>query len=177
MEKTIVYYYSKKGNNRFLAEKIADNLKCDIEEIRPRLNVFILILVGFTAGIRKLKKLPESYDRVILCGPVFVGKFIAPLKQFLAKYKKQIHELVFVTCCGSGFEQKDKKFGHGLVFNLIREMLGDKCVHCEAFPITMVVPEDKREDPDSVMKTRLSGENFKDEIAERFAGFIKSVSS
>lgn len=104
-----------------------------------------------------------------------MGKLIAPLKQLLAKYKSQIHKLVFVTCCGSGFEQKDKKFGHGLVFNKVKDILGDKCVHYEAFPITLVVPEDKREDPDSVMKTRLSEENFKGEIAERFDRFISAL--
>ncbi len=175
MKKTIVYYYSKKGNNRFLAEKITDELKCEIEEICPRLNVFPLMLTGLTCGIRKLNNSPENYDRVILCGPVFVGKLIAPLKQLLAKYKSQIHKLVFVTCCGSGFEQKDKKFGHGLVFNKVKDILGDKCVHYEAFPITLVVPEDKREDPDSVMKTRLSEENFKGEIAERFDRFISAL--
>lgn len=172
MEKTIVYYYSVKGNNRFLATKISQALNCDIEEIRLRLNVFPLMLMGITAGIRKLNNTPENYDRVILCGPVFVGKFITPLRLFVVKYTKKIRKLVFITCCGSGFDQKDKKFGHGLVFNKIKEVMGEKRVHCEAFPITLVVPEDKREDPDSVMKTRLSEANFKGEIAERFDRFI-----
>jgi len=172
MKKTIIYHYSKKGNNRFLAEKIGDALKCDVEEIRPLLNLFLLILIGFTAGIRKLKNSPENFDRVILCGPVFVGKLIVPLRQFVGKYQKQIKKLVFVTCCGSGYEQKDEKFGHGHVFNRIQEMLGDKCVHCEAFPISLVVPEEKRKDPDSIMKTRLTEEDFKGEIKERFDKFI-----
>jgi len=177
MKKTIVYYYSKKGNNQFLAEKIAAELKCDIEKIQPRLNLLPLILMGFTAGIRKLKKSPENYDRIILCGPVFVGKLIAPLKQLVSKYKNRIQKLIFITCCGSSFEKREEKFGHGLVFNQIREILGDKCVHCEAFPIILVVPEEKRGDPDSVMKTRLSEDNFTGEIAKRFAGFIKTISS
>ena len=175
MEKTIIYYYSKKGNNRFLAEKIAGELNCDIEEIRPRLNLFPLILTGFTAGIWKLGNSPDNYERVIICGPVFVGRFIAPLKQLIIKYEKQIKKLVFVTCCGSGFEQKDEKFGHGHVFNRIREMLGDKCVHCEAFPISLVVPEEKRKDPDAIMKTRLSEDNFKGEIIERFERFVQKI--
>ncbi|MFW5761582.1 MAG: hypothetical protein ACOCXH_11435 [Cyclobacteriaceae bacterium] len=36
--KTIVYYYSRKGNNIFLAKRIANDLKCEIDEIEPGLN-------------------------------------------------------------------------------------------------------------------------------------------
>lgn len=32
----IVFFYSKKGNNRFLAHKVAKDLDCDIEEIHSR---------------------------------------------------------------------------------------------------------------------------------------------
>ena len=70
---------------------------------------------------------------------------------------------------------KDKKFGHGLVFNEVKNILKDKCIHCEALPITLVVPEDKKEDPNVVMQTRLSDENFKGEIEETFENFIKKV--
>ena len=177
MKKTIVYYYSAKGNNRFLAEKIAEGLKCDIEKIRPRVDLFPLMLMGVSGGIRKLKHAPADYDRVILCGPVFVGKFIAPLKKFIGKYSSQIRNLVFVTCCGSGYDQKDDKFGHGHVFNRLKGMVGEKCVQCEAFPISLVVPEEKRKDPDSVMKTRLGEDNFRGEMKERFETFISGLKS
>lgn len=36
--KTMVYYYSRKGNNIFLAKRIANDLKCEIDEIEPGLN-------------------------------------------------------------------------------------------------------------------------------------------
>jgi len=177
MKKTIVYYYSRKGNNRFLSEKIAVELNCDIEEIRPRLNAFPLILMGASAGIWKLKDPPGNYDRVILCGPVFVGKLITPLKHFLTKYGKCISRLVFVTCCGSGFEQKNEKYGHGHVFNRVRDILGDKCVHCEAFPISLVIPEEIKKNPDSVIKTRLNEENFRGEFKSRFEQLITALDS
>jgi flavodoxin len=41
---TIVYYYSRKGSNRFLATRIADDLKCEIENIKHRLNELQLAL-------------------------------------------------------------------------------------------------------------------------------------
>ena len=34
--------------------------------------------------------------------------------------------------------------------------MGDKCVHCRAFPIDQLLPDDKKEDGNLIMKTRLS---------------------
>lgn len=177
MKKTIVIYYSNNGSNRFLAKKITKNLNCEIEEIKPRLNVHLFLLLGISLGNKKVKANLSQYDRVILCGPIWMGKFIAPLKGFVKKYRKTINTLVFISCCGSSFEMKDKKFGHGLVFKEIKEMLNEKCIHCEAFPITLVLPEDKREDPNIVMKTRLSDDSFKGEILDRFNAFIQFLST
>ncbi|MEN8222464.1 MAG: flavodoxin domain-containing protein [Acidobacteriota bacterium] len=173
MKKTIVIYYSKKGSNRYLADKVAENLKCDIEEIRPRLNVHVLMMMRLTLGIKKIKSDLAAYDRVILCGPVWMGKFVTPLKDFVKKYGEKIKEMVFITCCGSSYKLKDEKFGHGRVFDQVKDVMGEKCSHCEAFPISLVLPDDKKEDPETVMKTRLNDNNFDREIEERFKDFIK----
>ena len=177
MKKAIVIYYSNKGSNRFLAKKIAEKLNCEIEEIKPRLNVHFLLLFGVSLGNRNLKNKIAEYDTTILCGPIWMGKFVAPLKAFVNKHKNDINKLVFVSCCGSSFEIKDKKFGHGLVFKEVKEILNDKCIHCEAFPITLIMPDDKKEDPQAVMDTRLTEESFKGEIRERFNAFIEDMSA
>ncbi len=176
MKKAIILYYSKNGSNRFLAEKTARELDCEIEELKPRLNAHLLFLMGLNFGNRKLKANLAKYDLVILCGPIWVGKFIAPLKAFAKKHGSSIKQLVFITCCGSSFEMKEKKFGHELVFNNVKTIFGDKCIHCEAFPITLVVDDDKKEDADTVMKTRLNDSNFRGEISERFDVFLKVMS-
>jgi len=141
MKKTIVLYYSNNGSNRFLAKKIAERLNCEIEELKPRLNVHLFLMFGISLGNKNVKANLSEYDKIILCGPIWMGKFISPLKGFVKKYKRAINELVFISCCGSSFEMKDKKFGHELVFKEIKELLNEKCVHCEAFPITLIVPE------------------------------------
>ena len=174
--KTIVIYYSNKGSNKYLAEKIATNLGCEIEEIKPRLNVFLLFLMSINMGIRPLKNNIQDYERVILCGPIWMGKLIPPLRSFINKYKNEIGKLIFVSCCGSPFSKKDDKFGHGLVFKEVEKILGSKCVFCQAFPIELVLPNDKKEDPDATMKTRLNDNNFKGEIQELYKGFMKRVS-
>lgn len=175
MEKTIVIYYSNTGSNRFLAQKIAETLNCDIEKIVPRLKAQPLLVFGLSLGIQPLKHNIEEYERVILCGPVWMGKFISPLKAFVKKYKESIQKLIFITCCGSSYKVKDEKFGHNLVFQQLKELLGEKCVQCEAFPIPLILPDDKKEDPDLVMSTRLTNENFKGEIAHIFSEFVQTL--
>lgn len=177
MKKTIVVYYSRKGSNKYLAEKISKSLSCEIEAIRPWLNIFTLFLLNIHLGIRPLKHNIKEYDKVILCGPIWMGKFIPPLRSFVTKYSDSIHKLIFVTCCGSTYAKKDEKFGHGLVFNEVENILKDKCVFCQAFPIELVMPEGKKEDTDAFMKTHLNDENFKGEIVEKFEDFIQKVHS
>jgi menaquinone-dependent protoporphyrinogen IX oxidase len=173
--KSIVVYYSRKGSNKFLAEKIARQLSCDIEEIRPRSNAFSLILTNINSGMKKLSRDISSYDRVIMVGPIFMGRFIPPLKSFVLKYADQINQLVFVTCCGSTYEKKEEKFGHGLVFKEVKKILGDKLVLTRAFPIGLVLPEEQQEDPDAFMKTHLNDGNFTGEVQDRFDELIKEL--
>ncbi|MFZ4725137.1 MAG: flavodoxin domain-containing protein [Paludibacter sp.] len=170
--KTIVVFYSNKGSNKYLAERISKSLSCEIEEIKPRLNVFLLFLMNIHLGIKSLKHSIKDYDRVILCGPIWMGKFIPPLRSFVNKYVSKINKLVFVTCCGSTYAKKDEKFGHGLVFKEVESILKEKCVLCQAFPIGLVLPDDKKDDTDAFMKTHLNDDNFKGEMLERYENFI-----
>jgi flavodoxin len=175
MTNAIVIYYSKNGSNRFLAEQISAELQCDMVPLKPRLNSRLLMLMGVNFGNRRLKANPATYDLVILCGPIWMGKFVIPLKNFVKAYEQDIRKLFFVTCCGSGDAQKDEKFGHGHVFREVQGLLPEKCAHCAALPITLVIPEDQQDDPNAVMQTRLTSANFKGEIRERFTAFIETA--
>jgi len=173
--KTIVVYYSRKGSNKYLANRISKDLSCDIEEIRPRMNVFLLFLMNIHIGIRSIKHNLKDYERVILVGPIWVGRFIAPLKSFVIKYKNDISKFLFITCCGSTFDKKDEKFGHGLVFKEVNKIMGNKCKHCEAFPIELVVPDSQKDDDSAFMNTHLSDSNFKGVILERYIKLLTSL--
>lgn len=175
MKKNIVVYYSKTGSNKFLAYKIKESLGAQIEEIKPRLNAQIFLMLGLGFGLKKTKQKISDFDRVILCGPIWMGKFVYPLKTFVKKYQNEINELVFVTVCGSSYEMKEKKFGHGLVFKQVEIMLSDKCMFCHSFPISLVLPEDKKEDPEATMNTRLNDENFNGEIEKCFENFLTKL--
>ncbi|MBN1198146.1 MAG: hypothetical protein JXA23_02255 [Bacteroidales bacterium] len=173
--RTLVVYYSRKGSNRFLAHKVAGGLSADIERIRPWINVFLLFLLKIHLGIRPIRHKAESYDKVILVGPIWMGRLIPPLRSFLNKYKERIRELVFVTCCGSTDARKDEKFGHGFVFREVEHIMGDKCTHCRAFPIDLVLPEEKKGDDQAFMQTHLMDENFRGEIQDRLEDLIDKI--
>jgi flavodoxin len=175
--KTLVVYYSRKGSNKYLAKQISYRLSGDIEAIRPRMNSFFFIMLNLNTGIRRLKSNIAEYQRVVLVGPIFMGRLITPLKSFIKKYNTDFQELVFVTCCGSMDEAKDDKFGHGLVFNEIENMVDGKLTHCRAFPVGLLLPEDQRNDSDAFMKTHLNDSNFQGEIKERFDSFMKTISN
>lgn len=175
MMKAIVYYYSYKGSNEFLAKKIAADLECDIEEIKPRLNGHLLMLMGLNLGNMKLVNRVEDYDKIILCGPIWMGKLIVPLKNFVVKNINNIDNMVFATCCGSTFEGRDKRFGHNLVFKELQRITGDKCSHCEAFPIALILTDEQRKDPDADMKYHLNNDNFKGEIVGLYNSFIQKI--
>jgi hypothetical protein len=78
------------------------------------------------------------------------------LDHSLKKYRKDIKQLYFATCCGNVDEKKDETFGYGKVFKKIEEIKGDAKLMCKAFPIVLALPEDKRDNDELIMKTRLN---------------------
>lgn len=177
--KALVLYYSNTGSNRYLADRIARALGCDSEGIRPRLGAFplqvLFSLTGAGPGVRALRHDPKGYDVVVLCGPIWMGKLVAPLRDTLRRYRSAIERLYFATCCGSCDAQRDGRFGYARVFPQVKRLVGEKCIHCEAFPIGLVIPEEKQGDDNAVMKTRLSDDNFTGAIQERLDAFVEKV--
>jgi len=175
MEKTLVVYYSHTGNNRFLAHRIAERLEGDVEEIRPVLNVHLLLLGGFGLGNKKLKRNLADYDRLILCGPVWMGRFIYPLRQFVAKHQNEIGKWLFVTCCGSSYKQKEDKYGHEMVFKKVRALFPELNIQCKALPVTMTMPEDQQENAEAMLKARLNHASFNGLFIQKFNELIESI--
>ncbi len=175
MSKTLLAYYSNTGNNKFLAQKIAQHLNCEMEEIKPALNKQLLLLAGLGFGLKKTKKNPANYDRVILCGPVWLGSFIYPLRKFIEKHRNKVKEWLFVTCCGSSYKLKDDKNGHEMVFKKIRKRFPDLNIKCKALPITMTMPDELQEDPKAMMETRLNDESFNGLFLEKFNTLMAEI--
>ncbi len=179
--KTLVLYYSHTGNNAWLARKIADSLNSDIEPVTPRMNLLPLLilfsLLKLHPGVKRLRHRVEEYDATIIVGPVWMGQLILPLYSVIAKYGKRMKKMYFATCCGSEDEKKDDKFGYGSVFEQVKNLAGTTCVHCEAFPVGLVLPPEQREDSKAMMAARLSEENFTGQLQQRFFEFIGRITA
>ena len=70
---------------------------------------------------------------------------------------------------------KEDKFGHGIVFQKVKTLMGDKCIHCEALPISLVLPENQRDNSELVMKTRLTESSFGGDFEQVYNGFIDKM--
>jgi len=177
--KTLVVYYSRSGNNRFLAEKLAKDISGDIQELHPWINAFALLAIASLThcsfGNKKIKTNIQEYDAVIMCGPIWMGQLISPLRDFMRKSRKQIKKLYFVTCCGGGEDTKDSKFGYSQVFNQAQLLLDGAYAGAEAFPIDLIVPPELKGKSEEIMKLKLNEGNFKGAIADKYAAFIKTI--
>ncbi|HAK46892.1 MAG TPA: hypothetical protein DCO79_13365 [Spirochaeta sp.] len=175
--KTIVVYYSGKGSNRFLAGKAADALGCELVELEPRLapGVIFATAVKLSIGNKQLSQNFEDYDRVVLCGPIYMGSLAAPCSDFLHKYLKKVKKLDFITCCGSTDEKKNETFGYGKVFDKLEKRLGMQAGIFEAFPIELLLGEEQKGNDQAMMNIRMNEENFKGEIIKRLGSFVARI--
>ena len=92
--KSLVVYYSRTGNARFVAETIAAEIGADTEEVidlKKRSGVFGFLSGGFAARrgkqtqIAPTKKSAADYDLIIASTPVWAGRPSPALATYLKK--------------------------------------------------------------------------------------------
>jgi hypothetical protein len=174
---TIVIYYSGKGSNDYLAKKVAGMLGCEAVEIKPRVKGLVLPATAtkISFGNKPIKQDFGGLNRLVLCGPLYMGSIAAPCNDFIRKYEKQIKKFDFITCCGSTDEKKDDTFGYGLVFGKLKERLGSSAGEFEAFPIAMLLPEELKDDDQANMNTRMNDDNYNEAVKARIEDFVKKL--
>ncbi len=170
--KILVVYYSRTGNNAYLAEKLATDLRADCERIRTRTNVLPFLLLGFTGGVKALTVDVSTYSHVLIVGPVWMGRLIAPLRGFIKKYRAQFKQVYFITACGSSPEKKNERFGYGHVFNEVQGLLGSKLAHTAAFPTSLAIDESQQAEQKNAMEIRLNDDTFNYQLRKRYEDLL-----
>ncbi|MDN5327522.1 MAG: hypothetical protein PWP03_160 [Candidatus Woesearchaeota archaeon] len=107
--KILVVCYSRTGKTRKIANKIAQSLNADFDEIidqKPRRGFLGFLKAGYDATLGKTTEItftrnPENYDLIILGTPVWNGRITPAVRTYLIKNKGKIKQCaIFATCVG-----------------------------------------------------------------------------
>jgi len=156
--KILVTYYSRTGNTKKIANAIANELKCDIEEIfdvkgrkgplgylRSSKEAMRKMLVK----IKPIKKDPSKYDLVVIGTPVWGWNMSSPIRTYISNNKfKKVAFFCTMSCSGA------KK-----IFKDMEEL-------CKSKPVAQL----------QLIATEVKSGRFSDKI-KKFIASIKQVNS
>ena len=124
--KTLVVYYSRTGKTRFVAEKVASELKADIEEVvdlKNRSGRFGFLKAGYdsTRGnetkIGKTQKSPSGFELIVVGTPVWNSRPSPAISTYL-KRNDFAGKKVAVFCTNEGLgEEKAVERTKALISN------------------------------------------------------------
>ena len=122
--KSLVVYYSRSGNTRFVAEKISQKIGGDIEEIidkKRRKGPLGFFIGGFDAtrgrktDIAEMKKSPRDYDLIVVGTPMW-NKRITPAVRTYLEDNKFSEKRVALFCTNNGSQSER-------VFKTLKEIM------------------------------------------------------
>jgi flavodoxin len=175
---TLILYYSNKGNNRYISQRLSVDLNCQIEEIIPKnktvLTLLFATLIKTTIRTKEITHSIHEYDNIILCGPIWMGQIAAPIYSFLKINQDKINNLYIVNCCGGTETDKDSKFGYQSIFNKIQQMVGPKLK--KSYPIStgLMIDESKREET-NIAELRINDSNFEGKIRDQYEKMVEEL--
>lgn len=93
--KSLVVYYSRSGNTKFIAEKVAEGLGAETEELvdeksRSGIGGFLRsgyeALLGAQPKLKETTKDPREFDLIVLGTPVWEGRPSSPIRAYLKSH-------------------------------------------------------------------------------------------
>ena len=112
--KTLVVYYSRTGKTRFVAKKVASELKADIEEVvdlKNRSGRFGFLKAGYDATrgneteIGETQKLPSDFNLIVVGTPVWNSRPASAVSTYL-KRNDFAGKKVAVFCTNEGMGEE-----------------------------------------------------------------------
>ena len=113
--KTLVVFYSRTGTTKKVAEKLADKLSAESEEIIDTLDrsgIMGFLYSGRDAMRRRLTKIeapqknPADFDLVIIGTPIWAWNVSAPVRTYLTQQREKLPQVAFFcTMGGSGYKK------------------------------------------------------------------------
>jgi flavodoxin len=112
--KTLVVYYSRTGKTRFVAEKVASELKAEIEEVvdlKSRSGRFGFLKAGYDATrgneteIEEIKKSASDFELILIGTPVWNSRPASAISTYL-KRNDFAGKKVAVFCTNEGMGEE-----------------------------------------------------------------------
>jgi flavodoxin len=112
--KVLVVYYSQDGATRNVANVLADELDCAVEELveaRERTGKFAVLrsaydgLFGRSTKLKRVRHRPEHYDLVVVGTPIWSAAVSAPVRTYLEQHRREFRRLAFFAT-GTAFGAK-----------------------------------------------------------------------
>lgn len=124
---TLVIYYSRTGNTKFVAEKIADQLNAEASEVldkKSRKGRLAFVTGGYESKRKKLTEIEisktiDNYDLVIIGSPVWADGITPAIRTFIKKNDfsdKQV--AIFVTLKGDNPEKALENMKEAILPNI-----------------------------------------------------------
>ncbi|HET7116936.1 MAG TPA: hypothetical protein VFI29_10625 [Hanamia sp.] len=181
MEKYLILYYSKTGNSKFIAEKLANELACNSKRIIPVVNslaiLFLLSLMKIGIPTNISKKEIEGYSKVIILGPVWGGLLISPLRNTIKKCIKASKPIYSAVTCETKDEEKENKYGYAQVLKEVEDLGGKLVLATEAFSTSLVNLDNKSWSPKLSEKIKITEDNFNEVLKKRLSNFALKIKS
>ncbi len=113
--KSLVVYYSRSGNSKFVAQKIAEKIGADIEEVIDKknrrgwigwLNAGRDATGGKETQIEETKFLPNNYDLIVVGTPIWDGRPTPAIRTYLRKNDLSKKKVALFWTLGGRNEEK-----------------------------------------------------------------------
>ncbi len=174
--KTLIVYFSYSGNNRLLAEYLAERIEgdlCPIVETKRRtmLTIILDMLFRRTPKIEALERSVSSYHHIVLVAPIWDSKLANPMKALIRSEKGSLLSYSFISLCG--YERSGQKESITMELSALTGRM-PKAV-CELKIADLFPPERRRE-----IKTLSSYHATREDLAEfepKIDEFLKRIRS
>lgn len=115
--KKLVVFYSLEGHTKSIANIIAEELNCDLLELKPEKEIpktgFKKFLWGGMSVVFKEKpmlknKIPSltEYDTIFIGTPIWAGTYAPPINTFISENEIKEKKVAFFACHGGGGAKK-----------------------------------------------------------------------
>lgn len=129
--KSLIVFYSLEGHTKFIANIIAEELQCDLLELKPEKEIpktgFRKFFWGGKSAIFKEKptlqnKIPnlKEYDTILIGTPIWASTYAPSVNTFVSDNEIKQKKICFFACHGGGGAKKCfKKLEGVLAGNII----------------------------------------------------------